>query len=100
MADIDLIQAQIAKTEIRAPFDGVVGLRYVSEGAFVNARRAIATLQRLDRLKIDFSVPEKYAGRIRVGSAIQFTVAGGGTAFHRRDLRASTRASTRQRARS
>src|SRR5687767_2969779 len=62
---------------IRAPFDGVVGLRFVSEGAFVNATTRVATLQRLDNLKIDFSVPEKYAGRIRIGAPITFTVAGG-----------------------
>lgn len=80
-AEMELIQAQLAKTEIRAPFDGVVGLRYVSVGAFVNANARIATLQRLERLKIDFSVPEKYAGHIRTGDAIRFTVAGGGKAF-------------------
>lgn len=74
---IDLYQAQIQKTEIRAPFDGVVGLRYVSVGSFVNANTRIATLQRLKDLKIDFAVPEKYAGRIKVGSQITFTVAGG-----------------------
>lgn len=74
---IDLYQAQIQKTEIRAPFDGVVGLRYVSVGSFVNANTRIATLQRLKDLKIDFAVPEKYAGRIKVGTQITFTVAGG-----------------------
>jgi membrane fusion protein (multidrug efflux system) len=75
-AAIDLTLAQIAKTEIRAPFDGVVGLRYVSEGAFVSAATRIATLQRLDTLKIDFSLPEKYAGRIGIGTPITFSVAG------------------------
>jgi membrane fusion protein (multidrug efflux system) len=80
-AEIDLTQAQIAKTEIRAPFDGVVGLRYVSEGSFVNAATRIATLQRLDRMKIDFSIPEKYAARVQVGSPIAFTVAGASARF-------------------
>lgn len=75
-AEIELTRAQIDKTEIRAPFDGVIGLRYVSEGAFVGASTRVATLQRLDKLKIDFSVPEKYAGRIRIGSPVQFSVAG------------------------
>lgn len=75
-AEIALTEAQIAKTEVRAPFDGVVGLRYVSEGAYVNAATRVATLQRVDRLKVDFAVPEKYATRVRVGSPIQFTVAG------------------------
>jgi membrane fusion protein, multidrug efflux system len=74
---IDLYEAEIQKTEIRAPFNGVVGLRYVSVGAFVNASTRIATLQRLSDLKIDFAVPEKYAGRVKVGSQISFTVAGG-----------------------
>lgn len=75
-AEIALTEAQIAKTEVRAPFDGIVGLRYVSEGAYVNAATRVATLQRVDRLKVDFAVPEKYATRVRVGSPIQFTVAG------------------------
>ncbi|HKE96241.1 MAG TPA: efflux RND transporter periplasmic adaptor subunit [Povalibacter sp.] len=80
-AEIALTEAQIAKTEIRAPFDGVVGLRYVSEGSFVNAATRIATLQRLDRLKVDFSIPEKYATRLRVGSPIAFAIAGGDRRF-------------------
>jgi len=74
---IDLYAAQIEKTEIRAPFDGVVGLRYVSVGALVTANTQIATLQRLDELKIDFSVPEKYSGRIKVGGEIRFSVGEG-----------------------
>jgi membrane fusion protein, multidrug efflux system len=82
---IDLYQAQIVKTEIRAPFDGVVGLRYVSVGAYINVSgntsTRIATLQRLDKLKIDFAVPEKYAGRIQLGSAVTFSVAGGEKKF-------------------
>jgi len=75
-AEIALIDAQIAKTEIRAPFDGVVGLRYVSEGAYVNATTRIATLQRVDKLKVDFAIPEKYIGRLRIGSPVTFSVAG------------------------
>ena len=80
-ANIELYQAQIEKTEIRAPFDGVVGLRYVSMGAYVNAATRIATLQRVDKLKIDFSIPEKYVGRIKVGSQITFNIAGGDRKF-------------------
>lgn len=76
-ANVDLYSAQIEKTEVRAPFDGVVGLRYVSNGAYVSASTQIATLQRLDKLKVDFAVPEKYSGRVKVGRDITFTVAGG-----------------------
>src|SRR5262249_28336111 len=76
-ANIDLYKAQIEKTEIRAPFDGVVGLRYVSNGAYVNAATRIATLQRLEKLKVDFAVPEKYSGRLKVGRNIELSVARG-----------------------
>ena len=80
-AEIELMQAQIGKTEIRAPFDGIVGLRFVSEGAFVSASTRIATLQRLDHLKVDFAVPERYAGKVGKGSPVAFTVAGGERTF-------------------
>ncbi|MDB5988194.1 MAG: efflux transporter periplasmic adaptor subunit [Nevskia sp.] len=86
-AEVALIDAQIEKTEIRAPFDGTVGLRYISDGAYVNVNAStssptrVATLQQLDKLKIDFAVPEKYAGRIRLGDAIRFTVPGGDHAY-------------------
>lgn len=79
-AEIDLINAQIDKTEVVAPFDGVVGLRFVSEGAFItatsNAPTRIATLQAVDNLKVDFSLPEKYAGRVKVGAPITFFIEG------------------------
>jgi membrane fusion protein (multidrug efflux system) len=75
-SEVGLIRAQISKTEIRAPFDGVVGLRHVSEGAFVNATTRVATLQQIDRLKIDFAVSERYAPRIAAGQTVSFRVAG------------------------
>ena len=80
-ANIELYKAQIEKTEIRAPFDGVVGLRYVSTGAYVNATTRIATLQRVDSLKIDFAIPEKYVGRVKVGQPVAFNIAGGEKEF-------------------
>ena len=80
-AEVALAEAQIAKMEIRAPFDGVIGLRFVSEGAFVTPTTRIATLQRLDRLKMDFSIPEKYALRAQVGNPVTFTVDGGARKF-------------------
>lgn len=78
---ISIIDAQIEKTEVRAPFDGVVGLRYVSEGSYVSATTRVATLQQIDRLKVNFSVPEKYAGRVKVGSAISFAIVGSDRRF-------------------
>ena len=60
-AEYDLIKAEIDKTEIRATFNGVIGLRGVSEGSFVTTSTAIARLQNLLNLKVDLSVPQKYA---------------------------------------
>jgi membrane fusion protein (multidrug efflux system) len=74
--EVQLIQARILKTELRAPFDGSIGLRYVSEGSYVSPQTRIASLQRISALKIDFSVPERYAGSVRTGQTVYFKVAG------------------------
>lgn len=73
-ADMDFTKAQIAKTEIRAPFDGKIGLRQVSEGSFVNSATVIASMQQTKQLKIDFTVPEKYSSIVVPGNIIHFTV--------------------------
>lgn len=75
-AEAKLIAAQIEKTIIRAPFDGVVGLRAVSVGALVSSSTKVATLQATDRLKLDFAVPERHAGRLKPGAKVEFTVTG------------------------
>jgi membrane fusion protein (multidrug efflux system) len=75
-ADIQIIQAQISKTEIRAPFDGMIGLRYVSEGSYISPATRITTLQDYNSVKVDFTVPEKYASLIRKGDRISFSVEG------------------------
>jgi membrane fusion protein (multidrug efflux system) len=73
-ADMDYTKAQIAKTEIRAPFSGKIGLRQVSAGAYVTNTTTIATLQQTSSLKVDFTIPEKYSDIIRNGDEVQFTV--------------------------
>jgi membrane fusion protein (multidrug efflux system) len=73
--DMDYTKAQISKTEIVAPFSGKIGLKNVSEGSFVTNADVIATMQQLDLLKIDFTVPEKYASLIVVGDTVHFRVA-------------------------
>ncbi len=75
-AEEQLIRVQVEKTEIKAPFDGTIGLRYGSEGSFVTSSDRLATLQDLGLLKIDFSIPEKYARQVKPGDKIVFTVAG------------------------
>jgi membrane fusion protein (multidrug efflux system) len=80
-ADMDLTQAQIAKTEIRAPFNGVIGLKNVSEGNNVSPADIIASVQQLNPVKIDFSVPEKYTAVVHLNDTVLITVQGTGKTY-------------------
>ncbi|OPZ72244.1 MAG: Multidrug resistance protein MdtE precursor [bacterium ADurb.Bin478] len=75
-ADVQLIQAQIDKARIQAPFDGVIGLRSVSEGAYLNAGSRIATLVSINPVKIDFAVPERYQSLLTKEQPVLFRVQG------------------------
>lgn len=75
-ADIQLVQARIAETELRAPFDGMIGLRNVSEGAFATPSVQIATLAKVSTLRIDFSIPERHESQVQPGMKVFFTVDG------------------------
>jgi len=75
-AEIEQVQAQIAQTELRAPFDGTIGLRKVSVGKYVSPSEAIAALTATDVLKIEFAVPERYAGNLHAGDTLSFIVEG------------------------
>lgn len=72
-ADVEYFQSQIAKTEIKAPFNGTIGLRNISEGAFVTNSTIVATIQQVNLLKIDFFVSERYAGQLKKGSKIEIS---------------------------
>ena len=71
-ADIEFTNAQIAKTEIHAPFDGIVGLRSVSLGSYITPQTQVATLQSINPIKIDFAVPQKYYNEVKEGKEIEF----------------------------
>lgn len=75
-ADIEIIRTSIIKTEIRAPFNGKVGLKNISIGAFVTPATIVATIQQTDVLKLDFAVPEKYTAQIKTGQLVSFTTEG------------------------
>jgi membrane fusion protein (multidrug efflux system) len=88
VADLEAIEAEIAalrvtlaKTEIRAPFRARVGLRRVSEGAWVTPETLLTTLQDTSRIKVDFSLPERYAGAVGIEQPFTFRVAGRGDDF-------------------
>ena len=76
-----LIQAQIAKTSIRAPFSGKIGLRSISPGTYITPTVLVANLVNISKLKITFSIPEKYATQIKKNSNLTFTVTGSNTKY-------------------
>lgn len=75
-ADMDMVRAQIDQTELRAPFSGIIGLRKVSLGAYATTSTAIATLTKTSPLKVEFSIPERYAGILKAGAQLTFTAEG------------------------
>ena len=76
-ADIEATKIAISKTEIRAPYSGKVGLRNVSLGAYIAPNDIITIIRQVDKLKLEFSIPEKYAGEIASGYMVSFQVDGG-----------------------
>jgi membrane fusion protein (multidrug efflux system) len=75
-AQSQLISAQISKTSVRAPFSGKIGLRSISAGTYITPTILVAKLVNIGKLKITFSIPEKYATQIKMNSDLSFTVAG------------------------
>jgi membrane fusion protein (multidrug efflux system) len=73
-ADTELAAARLAKTEIRAPFGGVIGLRSVSVGDYVKEGQDIVNLEEIDPLKVDFRVPEVFLTQVRAGQVLQITM--------------------------
>lgn len=73
-ADIDLVQSKIAQTELRAPFDGVIGLRQVSEGAYASPTTVVSRLTKVVPLKLEFSINERQVNDIKPGTPVTFTL--------------------------
>ena len=75
-ADIESVEAQIEQTELRAPFDGVIGLRQVSVGTYASPTTVVAKLTKISPLKVEFAVSERYANDVKIGSMLTFTLEG------------------------
>jgi len=73
-AQTQLIQAQLSKTTVRAPFSGKIGLRSISPGTYVTSTTLISKLVNTDILKITFSIPEKYSSNLQPNTKVTFTV--------------------------
>ncbi|WP_276367667.1 efflux RND transporter periplasmic adaptor subunit [Chryseolinea sp. H1M3-3] len=81
-ADIESTKIAISKTEIRAPYTGRAGLRNVSLGAYIAPNDIITVIRQVDKLKLEFSIPEKYAKEISTGYTVSFQV-DGGKSYHK-----------------
>ena len=75
-AQSQLIKAQIAKTSVRAPFSGKIGLRSISPGTYITPAILVTKLVNTGKLKITFSIPEKYSSQVKTNTIITFKVAG------------------------
>jgi membrane fusion protein, multidrug efflux system len=75
-ADLNIINTEIARTVIRAPFTGKLGFKGVSTGAFVTPSSIITSIQKTNDLRLDFTVPEKYSGLMKKGQYVNFSVEG------------------------
>lgn len=75
-AEIEVIDVQIAKRTIRAPFNGVLGLKQVSEGSYLSPGTPIVNLVSTNPIHVEFSVPERYGQSVKIGSTIQFALDG------------------------
>jgi membrane fusion protein, multidrug efflux system len=69
-ANINILNAKIDQTVIKAPFGGKLGLRMVSPGAYVTPQTILGTLQQTDNIKIDFTVPESYSNLVKTGNTV------------------------------
>ena len=75
-ADIELIKVGLEKTEVRSPFSGKIGLKSISEGAYLSPSTTIATLVQINPVKVDFTIPEKYSNEVKLGQLVKFTTDG------------------------
>lgn len=75
-ADIELVRAQLDKTELRAPFSGKTSFRSIAEGSYVTPATVVANLLQTSPIEVELSIPEKYAAEIRIGDKLQFSPEG------------------------
>ncbi len=74
LADIRLVQSDIIRTEIRAPFAGRLGLKMVSDGAYVSPQTTLTTIRSTGDLQVEFTLPEKFSADLGIGSTVNFNI--------------------------
>jgi len=75
-SQIQLINAQLSKTLVKAPFSGKIGLRNISKGSYITPATVIANLANTTQVKLLFSIPERYAYMVKSGSQVEYTIQG------------------------
>ncbi len=70
-AALQLADAKFAKTRIKAPFKGMVGLRNVSVGDYVKEGQDLINIEDISTLRVDFKLPESYLGRVSKGQTVE-----------------------------
>lgn len=75
-AELNEINVQIKKSTLYAPFSGQIGLRDISEGAFIGTNDPIAVLAQVEKVKISFSIPQRYANRVKTGQQVNVKTTG------------------------
>jgi membrane fusion protein (multidrug efflux system) len=81
-AQIEILKVNIGKTEIKAPYDGVIGLKKVSLGQYITPSTQLVTIRAINSLKLDFSIPEKFGSIMKPGAKIQFNVSGSNDIYY------------------
>ena len=71
---MSIVQTGIARTQLRAPFSGKLGLRNISMGAYITPATTISTLRKVNQLKLEFTVPEKYGSAMKMGNKVEFGI--------------------------
>jgi membrane fusion protein (multidrug efflux system) len=73
-AAVELARTRAAMMQVKAPFDGILGFRTVSVGAYVTAGTKLVNLEKIDELKVGFSVPEVFLAQLSPGQKVEVAV--------------------------
>jgi membrane fusion protein, multidrug efflux system len=75
-ADMNIVKTNMARTTLRAPFSGKIGITSITKGSYVTPQTLIGTLRKVSQLKLNFAIPEIYSTKIKKGDLVRFTVEG------------------------
>ena len=88
-SELELARQQLADSVMASPIDGAVSVKQASVGEYLAAGAPVATVVRLDPLRLRVSIPEREAADVRVGQTVRLTVEGDATAYQGRVVRLS-----------